>query len=164
MGGRSLSPIIHEAEELDLAEGRGYYFGMNYAGEFGSICRQVHLETRSGDEDDWHGSEPEVVCRSLDHVDMLGLNKATLRLRYLINRLISSLLQLRHPSPEDNLSLVQLYDPQMKYDRGASVFFNINDCHGNMLHPELVQTLANKNDFVSKELGGQPTHARAVTS
>eukprot|EP00250_Pteridium_aquilinum_P019341 c24392_g3_i1 orf=809-3880(-) len=86
--------------------------------------------------------EPQLLCRSLDHADMMGLNKTSFRLRYLINWLVSSLLTLRHP--ESDLSLVKIYGPQVRYDRGASVAFNIFDRHGKLLHPDLVRMLADQ--------------------
>ena len=88
-----------------------------------------------------------MICRSLDHADMLGLNKATLRLRYLINWSVRSLLQLHHPGPGENLALVHLYGPRVRFERGASIAFNLYDCHGKLLHPELVQKLADKNNI-----------------
>ncbi|KAE8729197.1 B3 domain-containing protein [Hibiscus syriacus] len=77
------------------------------------------------DDDDLECSrrEPEIICHHLDHVNMLGLNKTTLRLRYLINWLVTSLLQLRLPSSDENkrTHLVQIYGPKIKYERGAAV-------------------------------------------
>ncbi|KAH7295239.1 hypothetical protein KP509_27G039100 [Ceratopteris richardii] len=150
-GGSSLSPILQEAEELDSGVTK-IYNGVDFAGDLGS-SHQDNEGTENfhnnewGEVDGWDAGEPEVVCRSLDHADMLGLNKTTIRLRYLINWLVCSLLQLRYPGPEDNLPLIQLYGPRVKFDRGACIAFNLYDCHGNMLHPELVQTLADKNDI-----------------
>ncbi|XP_027063235.1 uncharacterized protein [Coffea arabica] len=62
-----------------------------------------------GDEQ-WNGREPEIFCRHLDHVNMLGLNRTTLRLRYLVNWLVISLLQLQFPSFDKGVktSLVQI--------------------------------------------------------
>ncbi|KAI5063825.1 hypothetical protein GOP47_0020495 [Adiantum capillus-veneris] len=99
------------------------------------------------EQDQSEDRDHEIVCRSLDHADMLGLNKSTLRHRYLINWLVCSLLQLQHPGDGDVKSLVHIYGPQIKYDRGASVAFNLYDCHGKLIHPELVQMLADKNNL-----------------
>ncbi|KAG6532005.1 uncharacterized protein LOC122055802 [Zingiber officinale] len=113
----------------------------------------------SDDEDDaTHGDEdgsvqgscrlePEMVCRNIDHVDMMGLNKTTLRLRYLINWLVTSLLQLRLPDPAggNGSSLVQIYGPKIKYERGAAVAFNVKDQSGTVIKPEIVQKLAEEN-------------------
>ncbi|KAL3583664.1 hypothetical protein D5086_014725 [Populus alba] len=66
------------------------------------------------DGQDWDRREPEITCRHLDHVNMLGLNKTTLRLRFLINWLVTSLLQLSHirilESPRQQRGSVNLED------------------------------------------------------
>ncbi|KAL6954268.1 molybdenum cofactor sulfurtransferase [Sarracenia purpurea var. burkii] len=91
--------------------------------------------------------EPELVCRHLDHVNMLGLNKTTLRLRFLINWLVTSLLQLRLPAFDGNETapLVHIYGPKIKYERGAAVAFNVRDRNRGLINPELVQKLAEAN-------------------
>ncbi|KAF8085471.1 hypothetical protein N665_0666s0019 [Sinapis alba] len=91
--------------------------------------------------------EPEIVCRHIDHVNMLGLNKTTSRLRYLINWLVTSLLQLRLPRSDpggEHKNLVQIYGPKIKYERGSSVAFNVRDLKSGMVHPEIVQKLAER--------------------
>ncbi|KAG6672254.1 hypothetical protein I3842_16G048800 [Carya illinoinensis] len=101
-----------------------------------------------GDEQVWGRREPEISCRHLDHVNMLGLNKTTLRLRYLINWLVTSLLQLRLPGSDEGKGepLVQIYGPKIKYERGAAVAFNVRESSGRgLVHPEIVQKLAEKN-------------------
>lgn len=97
------------------------------------------------EEEQWIRREPQLICKHLDHVDMLGLNKTTLRLRYLINWLVTSLLQLRHPSPDGSNHLVRIYGPKIRYDRGAAVAFNLYDHSGMLINPEQVQKLAEKN-------------------
>lgn len=98
---------------------------------------------------EWDRREPEIVCCHLDHINMLGLNKTTLRLRYLINWLVTSLLQLRLPDSEkkSGVPLIQIYGPKIKYERGAAVAFNVRDRSGNggLIHPETVQKMAEKN-------------------
>ncbi|XWS24298.1 hypothetical protein CRYUN_Cryun28dG0089000 [Craigia yunnanensis] len=81
------------------------------------------------DEQECRRKEPEIICQHLDHVNMLGLNKTTLRLRYLINWLVTSLLQLWLPSSDERrgVHLVQMYGPKIKYERGAAVAFNVRD-------------------------------------
>ncbi|CAN8251374.1 unnamed protein product [Cochlearia groenlandica] len=91
--------------------------------------------------------EPEIVCRHIDHVNMLGLNKTTSRLRYQINWLVTSLLQLRLPRSDpsgEHKNLVQIYGPKIKYERGSSVAFNVRDLKSGMVHPEIVQKLAER--------------------
>ncbi|KAI4321014.1 hypothetical protein MLD38_034438 [Melastoma candidum] len=96
---------------------------------------------------EWGRREPEIICQHLDHVNMLGLNRTTSRLRYLTNWLVTSLLQLRLPDADGAVgsSLVQLYGPKIKYERGASVAFNIRDGKGGWVSPETVQKLADEN-------------------
>ncbi|KAJ8762132.1 hypothetical protein K2173_007282 [Erythroxylum novogranatense] len=98
------------------------------------------------DEQEWRRQEPEIICRHLDHINLLGLNKTALRLRYLINWLVTSLIQLRFPSSDgEEVPLVHIYGPKIKYERGASVAFNVRDrSKGQLIHPEVVQKLADK--------------------
>lgn len=117
-----------------------------------------------GDRQEWGTREPEIICRHLDHINMLGLNKTTLRLRYLINWFITSLLQLRLPGSNEGpgVPLVQIYGPKIKYERGAAVAFNVRSSGGGMIHPEAVQKLADKNGI---SLGiGFLSHMRVVDS
>lgn len=118
-----------------------------------------------GDEQEWGRREPELICRHLDHIDMLGLNRTTIRLRYLINWLVTSLLQLRLPSSGEELGapLVHIYGPKIKYERGASVAFNVKESsRGGFIHPEIVQKLAEKNGI---SIGvGILSHVRMVNS
>ncbi|CAM0876414.1 unnamed protein product [Alopecurus aequalis] len=110
--------------------------------------------------------EPEIICRHLDHVNILGLSKTTLRLRYLINWLVTSLLQLRLPDSGDGdgVSLVYIYGPKIKYERGAAVAFNIKDCNTgtSLINPETVQKMAEKEGL---SLGvGFLSHIRLMDS
>ncbi|XP_071693305.1 uncharacterized protein [Rutidosis leptorrhynchoides] len=90
--------------------------------------------------------EPEIQCRHLVHVDMLGLNKTTLRLRFLVNWLVKSLLQLRiRSNDQESTPLVYIYGPKIKPERGGSVAFNIRDKNKRLINPEIVQKLADKN-------------------
>ncbi|XP_061360573.1 uncharacterized protein LOC133304538 isoform X2 [Gastrolobium bilobum] len=107
---------------------------------------EVASDGEYGDGQDWGRREPEIICRNIDHVDMLGLNKTTLRLRFLINWLVTSLLQLKIPVSDGNekANLVQIYGPKIKYERGAAVAFNVRDRSRGLINPEIVQKLAEK--------------------
>ncbi|KAL6012507.1 hypothetical protein ACLOJK_002996 [Asimina triloba] len=116
------------------------------------------------DEDEWNRREPEIMCRHLDHVNTMGLNKTTLRLRYLINWLVTSLLQLQRPGSDggNGIPLVQIYGPKIKYERGAAVAFNVKYANGGLIHPDIVQKLAEKSGI---SLGvGFLSHIRIVDS
>ncbi|CAH8349238.1 unnamed protein product [Eruca vesicaria subsp. sativa] len=96
-------------------------------------------------EDDWERREPEIVCSHIDHVNMLGLSKTTTRLRFLINWLVISLLQLKVPESGDRaMNLVQIYGPKIKYERGAAVAFNVKDKSKGFVSPEVVLKLAER--------------------
>ncbi|KAB1214689.1 Molybdenum cofactor sulfurase [Morella rubra] len=120
------------------------------AGEVSTISLDDDEEQSSdgeyGDGQDWDRREPEIICRHLDHVNMLGLNKTTLRLRFLINWLVTSLLQLRLPGSDgnDSTNLVHIYGPKIKYERGAAVAFNVRDRNKGLINPEVVQKLAER--------------------
>ncbi|XP_068656420.1 uncharacterized protein [Aristolochia californica] len=115
-----------------------------------------------GDVDEWNRREPEIICWHLDHVNMMGLNKTTIRLRYLINWLVTSLLQLRLPGLDGGTGppLVYIYGPKIKYERGAAVAFNVKNSSGGLISPEIVLKLAEKNGI---SLGiGFLSHIRIV--
>lgn len=88
----------------------------------------------------------EIECRSLDHVDSLGLILIANRSRYLINWLVNSLLKLEHPN-ENGIRLVRIYGPKIKFDRGPALAFNIYDWKGAKVEPVLVQKLADRSSI-----------------
>ncbi|KAF3433050.1 hypothetical protein FNV43_RR24152 [Rhamnella rubrinervis] len=88
----------------------------------------------------------EIECRSLDHVDSLGMILIANRSRYLINWLVNSLLKLEHPN-EDGIRLVRIYGPKVKFDRGPALAFNIYDWKGEKVEPVLVQKLADRSSI-----------------
>lgn len=142
MGNRVSSFSLHAIQK----EGSGNFF---LSGEASGSGIYDNDESGCGEEE-WNRREPEIFCCHLDHVNMLGLNRTTLRLRYLINWLVTSLLQLHFPNPSKGVvgdSLVQIYGPNIKHDRGAAIAFNIRASSkgGIMVHPEIVQKLAEKN-------------------
>ncbi|KAL4577384.1 hypothetical protein LXL04_013493 [Taraxacum kok-saghyz] len=147
------SPEIQEESEFD-----GSAIRREPEREFRLLGRRASfgLEDKDdyiSDEDYYDGEEsdrkePEVICRHLDHVNTLGLSKTTSRLRFLINWLVTSLLQLRLPASgteEDAVPLVQIYGPKIKYERGASVAFNVRDKITGLIRPEIVQKMAEGN-------------------
>ncbi|KAG0466194.1 hypothetical protein HPP92_017774 [Vanilla planifolia] len=99
------------------------------------------------DEEGSRRREPEIVCRYIDHVNMIDQSKITLRLRYLVNWLVTSLLHLRLPASNggDGLPLVRIYGPKIKFERGASVAFNVRHRTGGLVHPETVQKMAERS-------------------
>ncbi|CAI9763308.1 unnamed protein product [Fraxinus pennsylvanica] len=117
-----------------------------------------------GDEQELERNEPELICKHLDHINMLGLNKTTSRLRFLINWLVTSLLQLRFPGSngKDSVPLVQIYGPKIKYERGAAVSFNLRDRNQGMISPEIVLKMAESHGI---SLGvGILSHIRILDS
>ncbi|PWA94171.1 hypothetical protein CTI12_AA063600 [Artemisia annua] len=124
------------------------------------ISEEEYYEEQESDR-----REPEIACRHLDHVNMSGLNKTTFRLRFLVNWLVTSLLQLRLPASNGEqapVSLVHIYGPKIKYERGASVAFNVRDRSKGLISPEIVQKLAEANGI---SLGiGILCHARIIQS
>jgi hypothetical protein len=127
---------LHRAS--DAAEASGYPFRDDDA------CISDGYDD---DGQDWGRREPEIICRHIDHVDMMGLNRTTLRLRYLINWLVTSLLQLRLPGSKDvdGVPLVHIYGPKIKYERGAAVAFNLKQTGGIFVNAEVVQKIAERN-------------------
>ncbi|CAA2981010.1 Molybdenum cofactor sulfurase [Olea europaea subsp. europaea] len=117
-----------------------------------------------GDEQELDRNEPELICKHLDHINMLGLNKTTSRLRFLINWLVTSLIQLRFPASngKDSVTLVQIYGPKIKYERGAAVAFNVRDRNRGLISPEVVLKMAESHGI---SLGvGILSHIRILDS
>ncbi|CAJ1952608.1 unnamed protein product [Sphenostylis stenocarpa] len=90
--------------------------------------------------------ESGIQCRCLDQVDSLGLVLITNRSRYLINWLVSSMLKLMHPNTQE-VPLVKIYGPKVKFDRGPALAFNIFDWKGERVEPALVQKLADRSNI-----------------
>ncbi|CAJ1977109.1 unnamed protein product [Sphenostylis stenocarpa] len=86
-----------------------------------------------------------IECRCLDQVDSLGLILITNRTRYLINWLVNSMMKLKHPNAAGE-SLVKIYGPKVKFDRGPALAFNVFDWKGEKVEPVLVQKLADRNN------------------
>ncbi|XP_071735143.1 uncharacterized protein [Rutidosis leptorrhynchoides] len=159
---KTRSPEIQEESEIESSvirretEGNFRLFGTRVS--FG-------YENKS-DEEQYESDrmEPEVTCRHLDHVNMLGLSKTTFRLRFLINWLVANLIQLRFrcSDTEDFVPLVHIYGPKIKYERGASVAFNVRDRTMGLISPEIVQKMAEINGI---SLGvGILSHVKIIQS
>lgn len=89
----------------------------------------------------------EIECRGLDHADSLGLILISLRARFLINWLVNALMTLRHPHSENGVPLVRIYGPDVEFDRGPAVAFNVFDWKGEKVEPTLVQKLADRSNI-----------------
>ncbi|KAJ9706665.1 hypothetical protein PVL29_001912 [Vitis rotundifolia] len=89
----------------------------------------------------------QIECRGLDHADSLGLILISLRARFLINWLVNALMSLRHPHSENGLPLVRIYGPNVAFDRGPAVAFNVFDWKGEKVEPTLVQKLADRSNI-----------------
>ncbi|XP_073140369.1 uncharacterized protein [Henckelia pumila] len=173
-GGRFFG--IEETEQPG-SKGRRVSFGTddNHRARLSQTLEPGELYATSLDDDDYISAgeydgqesergEPEISCRYLDHINMLGLNKTTSRLRFLINWLATSLLQLRLPSlnGKDGAPLVHIYGPKIKYERGAAVAFNVRDRYRGLINPEVVQKLAESHGI---SLGvGILSHIRILDS
>ncbi|CBI34762.3 unnamed protein product, partial [Vitis vinifera] len=88
--------------------------------------------------------------KGLDHADSLGLILISLRARFLINWLVNALMSLRHPHSENGLPLVRIYGPNVAFDRGPAVAFNVFDWKGEKVEPTLVQKLADRSNISLK--------------
>lgn len=88
-----------------------------------------------------------VECKGLDHADALGLILISNRARYLINWLANALMNLHHPHSETGIPLVRIYGPEVMFDRGPSLAFNVFDWNGTRIDPALVQKLADRHNI-----------------
>ncbi|KAK9067110.1 hypothetical protein SSX86_014435 [Deinandra increscens subsp. villosa] len=161
---------VDENEQDTGSKGRRVSFTSHEhskSGEFLAATVEEDDYISDGDYGDGQESsrrEPEISCKHLDHVNLLGLNKTTLRLRFLVNWLVTSLLQLRIPGSngQDSVPLVHIYGPKIKYERGSSVAFNVRDRKKGLINPEIVQKLAEANGI---SLGvGILSHIRILDS
>ncbi|XP_076929054.1 uncharacterized protein LOC143593251 [Bidens hawaiensis] len=127
-------------------EGEFRLLGRREVNILATNIEEIDYASEDIDMEELTRQEPEISCRLLDHVDKLGLHKTTLRLRYLVNWLVTSLLQLRIRSTgQVSVPLVHIYGPKVKYERGGSVAFNIRDKNKKLVNPETVQKLAETN-------------------
>ncbi|XP_051137657.1 uncharacterized protein LOC127255921 [Andrographis paniculata] len=85
--------------------------------------------------------------RGLDHADQLGLILISSRVRCLVNWLVNAFLSLRHPHSGSGPSLIRIYGPRIKLDRGPAIAFNVYDWEGERVDPNLVQKLADRNNI-----------------
>lgn len=91
--------------------------------------------------------ESEIKCVGFDHADSLGLLIISCRLRCITNWLVLALMKLKHPNLERGPSLVRIYGPRIKFDRGAALAFNVFDWKGEKVEPVLVQKLADRSNI-----------------
>ncbi|KAG8652849.1 hypothetical protein MANES_06G141900v8 [Manihot esculenta] len=88
----------------------------------------------------------EVECRGLDQVDLLGLSQISNRARCLINWLVNALMKLKHPNTEE-IPVIRIYGPKVKFDRGPALAFNVFDWKGERIEAPLVQKLADRSNI-----------------
>lgn len=106
-------------------------------------------------ETSWAQQTPEenaettggIECAGLDHADSLGLVHISCRQRCIINWLVIAMMKLKHPHTENSQSLVQIYGPKVKFERGATMAFNVFDWRGEKIEPTLVQKLADRSNI-----------------
>lgn len=91
--------------------------------------------------------EAEIELRGLHHADSLGLPVIQIRLRCIINWLVIALMKLRHPDSSRGDCLVRIYGPNVKFDRGSAIAFNLFDWKGEKVEPTLVQKLADRSNI-----------------
>lgn len=91
--------------------------------------------------------EQEIELRGLNHADTLGLPIIQTRLRCITNWLVIALKKLRHPDSSNGKSLVRIYGPAVKFDRGSAIAFNVYDWKGEKVEPALVQKLADRSNI-----------------
>lgn len=87
-----------------------------------------------------------VVCKGLDHADMLGYKRIAVRLRSLGDWLVASLSSLQHPPPKC-FKLVKLCSQMSLQDRGSTVAFTLLDSSGKAFDLTRVQLLADRNNI-----------------
>ncbi|KAK8935220.1 hypothetical protein KSP39_PZI013244 [Platanthera zijinensis] len=102
------------------------------------------VEVRSQSTGD---TQEEIVFSGLDHADSLGLVIIHNRLRCITNWLVIALMKLRHPHSKNESSLVRIYGPRVKFDRGPALAFNLFDWKGEKINPALVQKLADRGSI-----------------
>ncbi|XP_020592079.1 uncharacterized protein LOC110032705 [Phalaenopsis equestris] len=139
--------VSFSTEDIKPSERFGHNLDAGEASTHNPAASEAASASDYEDDQEWSRREPEIICRHIDHVNMLGLNKTTSRLRYLVNWLVTSLLHLRLPASDgdDGISLIRIYGPKIKYERGAAVAFNVRNVRGGLVHPETVQKLAERN-------------------
>ncbi|PKU63873.1 molybdenum cofactor sulfurase-like [Dendrobium catenatum] len=108
------------------------------------IRATVHDNVEEEEELD---QEVEIELRGLNHADSLGLPAIQTRLRCITNWLVIALKKLRHPHSSNGHSLVRIYGPQVKFDRGSAIAFNVYDWKGEKVEPALVQKLADRSNI-----------------
>ncbi|KAG0491561.1 hypothetical protein HPP92_004959 [Vanilla planifolia] len=109
---------------------------------------EEEIKGKRADTEQLEKEETEIEFRGLYHADLLGLPVIQSRLRCLINWLVIALTKLRHPLPSNNGdSLVRIYGPKVKFDRGSAIAFNVFDWKGEKVEPFLVQKLAGRSNI-----------------
>lgn len=116
-------------------------FVRNSSSSFSSTIDRNYVLHDHHDEEE---EEENVEYKALDYADSLGLLLIGSRMRYITNWLVVSLMKLKHPS---DLSLVRIYGPKVRFERGNAIAFNVYDWKGDRVEPELVQKLADRSSI-----------------
>lgn len=82
----------------------------------------------------------------LQHLQTVGLNIINKRVQSLAVWIVQNLKALRHKDPDD-WHLVNVYSPYSSETRGNIISFNVLDCTGEYIMPELVQKLASRQQI-----------------
>ncbi|XP_074379472.1 uncharacterized protein LOC141720761 [Apium graveolens] len=140
-------PAELKDKKLSDYEMQSSKFSRNANGKTKNFEKSVLLTVQEKKPEFGANGSLEVKCRGLDHVDSLGLVQISNRMRCLINWLINALIKLQHPHTENKISLVRIYGPKVKFDRGPALAFNVYDWKGEKVEPILVQKLADRSNI-----------------
>lgn len=140
-------PAELKVKKLSDYEMQSSKFSRNANGKTKEVGKSVLLTVQEKKPELGANGSLEIKCRGLDHVDSLGLVQISNRMRCLINWLINALIKLQHPHTENKISLVRIYGPKVKFDRGPALAFNVYDWKGEKVEPVLVQKLADRSNI-----------------
>ncbi|KAK8952235.1 hypothetical protein KSP39_PZI004762 [Platanthera zijinensis] len=129
---------------LSSTQNAGTKYEEGEASEKRELPSEIVEEDQEADNLD---QEAEIELRGLHHADSLGLPVIQIRLRCIINWLVIALMKLRHPDSSHGDCLVRIYGPNVRFDRGSAIAFNLFDWKGEKVEPSLVQKLADRSNI-----------------